>query len=289
LLILAATVNRKIDMIDKHPDLVHETAADVLAAGQDREALRYTVFSADRLVFRLAPRPGEKILDAGTGTGTVALAAAQAVEPGGRVAAIDSSEKMLRRLEAKVAKFGIANIDVHTMDAAHLDFRRDYFHHVVSSLALFRFSDPAAALREWKRVTQPGGNVMFSTFANRAFEPLLTLLCERVRAEGGETHLPWEQMSNLHALEVLMHEAGFVDFEIQEEQLGYHLESALQWWEIVEHSMIRRLLDTVSPQLVEQIRAIHMTEIESLVAHDGLWLNMPIIMVRGRKPPARVR
>jgi ubiquinone/menaquinone biosynthesis C-methylase UbiE len=274
-------------MTDKHPDLVCDTDADVLAAGQDREALRFTVFSADRLVFRLAPRPGEKILDAGTGTGTAALAAAQAVKPGGRVAAIDSSEEMLRRLEAKLAKFGIANIDVHVMDATHLDFRRDYFHHVVSSLALFRFSDPAAALREWKRVTRPGGNVMFSTFASRAFEPLLTLLCERVRDEGGEAHLPWEQMSNAYTLEVLMREAGFVDIEIREEQLGYHLESALQWWEIVEHSAIRHILDTVSPPLIEQIRVAHMTEIESFVTQDGLWLNMPIIIVRGRKPLAR--
>jgi len=42
-------------------------------------------------------------------------------------------------LQEKIDKFGIPNIDLHVMDAAALEFRREYFDHVVCS---FRVSRP---------------------------------------------------------------------------------------------------------------------------------------------------
>jgi SAM-dependent methyltransferase len=115
------------------------------AEGADREALRFSAFCADRLVTHLNPAPGDKVLDVLTGTGALALAVSQVVGPAGRVTAIDIAESLLTRLEAKISKFGIANIDVHAMDAAHLDFRRDYFPHTVCSLGLMWLSDPRSS------------------------------------------------------------------------------------------------------------------------------------------------
>jgi len=114
-----------------------------MAEGADREALRFSAFCADRLLTHLCPVPGDKILDVTTGTGVLALAASQAVGPVGRVTAIDTAERLLARLESKISKFGITNIDVHSMDAAHLDFRRDYFQHTACSLGLHWLPDHA--------------------------------------------------------------------------------------------------------------------------------------------------
>src|SRR3972149_4793982 len=130
-----------------------------VAAGYDDAALRFFPFCADRLITRLNPAPGTKILDIATGTGVVALAAAQAVGDRGRVMAIDLAEGMLDRLQEKIGKFGIPNIDLHVMDAAALEFRSEYFDHVVCSFGIFFLPDMSVGLREWTRGTKPGGRI----------------------------------------------------------------------------------------------------------------------------------
>jgi ubiquinone/menaquinone biosynthesis C-methylase UbiE len=259
---------------------------DQLAAGHDQEVLRYTAFCADRLVHRLHPAAGEKILDVATGTGSVALAAAQAVGPDGRVTAIDTVEPMLARLEAKIGKFGLANIDVHDMDGAHLGFRRDYFHHVVCSLGLFWFSEPMSALREWWRVARPGGGVIFTTFAANVFAPLLGHLRRTLEQRGMRITVPWESLSDQRVLESLMHAAGFEDVDISEEQLGYHLKDVHQWWEVAQHSGLLSLIDPLPTNAIGPLQSAHMTEVESVMTADGLWLDVPVLFVCGRKPAA---
>lgn len=80
---------------------------------------------APRVAFTLAPTPGQKILEVYAGAGHFFVTASQAVGLTGRVTAIDVSEKLLDRLTVKIEKFGIGNIDVHRMEDAPLDFRRD--------------------------------------------------------------------------------------------------------------------------------------------------------------------
>ena len=257
---------------------------DQLAAGHDQEVLRYAAFCADRLIVRLHPARGEKLLDVATGTGSVALAAAQAVGPDGRVAAIDTVESMLARLEAKIGKFGLSNVDVHHMDGAHLGFRRDYFHHVVCSLGLFWFPEPKVALREWWRVVRPGGSVIFTTFAANVFAPLLGYLRRTLEMRGMRIAVPWESLSDRQVLESMMHAAGFEDVAISEEQLGYHLKDARQWWEVAQYSGLLSLIDPAPAQAIGLLQSAHVAEVESVMTSDGLWLDVPILFVRGRKP-----
>ena len=256
---------------------------DELAAGSDREALRYAAFCADRLVTRLSPRRGEKVLDVAAGTGHVALAAAQAVGADGRVVAIDTLEPLLARLESKIAKFGLANIDVHHMDGVRLDFRRDYFHHVVCSLGLFRLSDPAAALREWWRVLRPDGNVLFATFSANVFAPWLDDLRRRLEQAGARMTPPWEPLSDRRTLESMARAAGFEDVEIDEEQLGYHLENAQQWWEVVQYSGLWSPINPSPTPVVELVQSEHLSAVASGMTKDGLWLDVPVLFVHGRK------
>lgn len=263
-----------------------ELLRNAMAEGADREALRFSVFCADRLVTHLHPAAGDKILDVFTGTGALALAASQAVGPAGRVIAIDTAESLLARLESKISKFGIANIDVHSMDAAHLDFRRDYFQHTACSLGLLWLSDPRAAMREWVRVTRPGGSVNLAVFASQAFQPQLGLLQQRIAQVSGSLDAPasWEQVSRREALLACLQDAGLVDVAVQAEQLGYHLRDAQEWWEVVWHSSLRMLVEQVPDALRDRFRTEHLAEVATLATASGLWLDVPVLFARGHKP-----
>jgi ubiquinone/menaquinone biosynthesis C-methylase UbiE len=254
---------------------------DRVADGYDREALRFFPFVADRLIARLRPAPGDKLLDVATGTGAVALAAAQAVGAAGRVTAIDLSEGMLARLEAKLAKFGISNVDLHVMDAGALEFRRDYFHHVVCSFGLFFLPDMPAAVRQWVRVARPGGAVMFTTFGPRAFSPMMALL--RAGLAGAGVELPAQRLAEADECRALLRDAGLVDVEIFTEQHGYHLGSELDWWEVVWNSACRGVCERLSPAALEALRSAHLAEVAALKTPSGVWLDVETHFVIGRK------
>jgi ubiquinone/menaquinone biosynthesis C-methylase UbiE len=258
-----------------------------VAAGYDGEPLRFASFCADRMVMALVPRRGEKLLDVACGTGVVTLAAAQAVGPAGRVVAVDTSEAMLERLDAKVTKFGLTNVDVHVMDGARLDFRRDYFHHVICSLALFWLPDPLAALAAWRRVLRPGGEIMFSSFAPGAFEPALGALHAQMQAAGvpaAELALPWDDWQDPERLVALLRDAGYQDVSIQPVPLGYHLRDAHQWWEVVQFSALRLLLARLAPEQQASIKTAQLAMLDGMVGADGLKMDVNVYLVRGRKP-----
>lgn len=260
-------------------------SAERLADNMDREELRYQAFCADRLIRLLHPAPGDKLLDACAGTGTLSLAMAQAVGPAGRVTAIDSDEAMLERLDAKVRQFGIGNIDVHNMGPARLDFRRDYFHAVACSLAWQLPPDMAAIAREWYRVLQPGGGVLWAVLAHGAFEPYASELCAALVARGSEpAELSGLAFSGPEAGGEVLSAAGFSNIGVDVVALGYHLRDASAWWQVVSYGPLRDWLRPLSGPQRDALRNRHLTDVERHVTADGLWLEVPVLIWRGTKP-----
>ena len=257
-----------------------------VAQGYDRPALRFFSYSADKMVARLNPQLGEKILDVATGTGAVALAAAQAVGASGRVVGIDIAEAMLAQAEEKIRKFGISNIDLHTMDATALDFRSGYFDSVACAYALFFLPDMQAGLNEWRRVLKPGGSVMFTSFGPAAFRPMLDLFMARLAHHGVVTDpAASARLKDPARCRQLLTAAGLTDIEIVTEQLGYHLKDATDWWEIIYNAGFRGMLDKLAPHSRDVFQHEHVQEVEKLVTESGLWLDVETLFSFGRKPP----
>ena len=260
---------------------------DLVAPGYDNAALRFFPFAADRLILELNPARGDKILDIATGTGVCALAAAQAVGPEGRVVAIDLAEAMLDRLERKIRQFGLGQIDLHVMDGAQLEFRDDYFHHAVCSFGLFFLPDMLAGLKEWARVTRPGGRVMFSAFGPQAFEPMKGLLFDRLERYGVDTAAALAAAHRLNdpgQCRELLSGAGLADIAVTTGQLGYHLQDAREWWEIVWYTGLRGFLQRLSPGRLEELKVAHMAEVAALASDQGIELNVPVHFASARKP-----
>ncbi len=100
----------------------------------------------------LPPAPAD-VLDVGTGTGFVALFAA---ELGHRVVGVDLAEAMLERARAKAA--GLANPPEFRLgDAVAPPFPPESFDAVISRHVLWTLRDPDAAFRNWFTLLRPGG------------------------------------------------------------------------------------------------------------------------------------
>ena len=102
-----------------------------------------------------------RVLEVGAGTGLNLdhLPAAG----GGAVTALTLTElapEMARRLRARVAERGVA-AEVEEAGAETLPFADGSFDTVVSTLVLCTVDDPAAAVREVRRVLAPGGALLF--------------------------------------------------------------------------------------------------------------------------------
>jgi ubiquinone/menaquinone biosynthesis C-methylase UbiE len=105
------------------------------------------------------PRPGERILDVGCGTGVNALAIARLVEPSGEVVAIDNSEPMLKIAREKASA---PNVQYQLKAVEDMNFPDESFDGVVGTQLLGYLSDPIPVIRSMLRVVKPRGRVFLS-------------------------------------------------------------------------------------------------------------------------------
>ncbi|KHD78557.1 demethylmenaquinone methyltransferase [Actinoplanes utahensis] len=129
----------------------------VISFGQDR-GWRQATRAA------LGLRPGERVLDVGAGTG---VSTEELERSGAFAVGADISVGMLR-----AGRRVRAEVPLLAGDALRLPFADGVFDAVTISLALRNVVDTAAALREFARVTRPGGRLVVCEFShptNKAF------------------------------------------------------------------------------------------------------------------------
>lgn len=139
---------------------------------------------------RAALVPGERVLDAGCGTGNLLRGLPQGVERHG----VDASEAMLRRAERRCPGAAIARADLD----GTLPFPDGHFDAVLSSNVLYAVPRPQHTLRELHRVLRPGGRLVLATPRTA---PTITGLI-RAQLRGGPAAW-WTFLSLLPALLVV--------------------------------------------------------------------------------------
>ncbi len=108
----------------------------------------------------LDPRPGERLLEVGPGTGYYALPVAEWIAPGGRLDVLDVQQEMLDHTMQRVSERGLVNVTPTRGDAQQLPYEDDSLDAVVLTTVLGEIPDPDAALREIARVLRPGGRLV---------------------------------------------------------------------------------------------------------------------------------
>lgn len=110
-----------------------------------------------RTLASLALVAGERVLDAGCGTGLLLEQQAGVVGPSGYAAGVDYSEDMLEVARKRCGE--LSQVDLRQGSVEHLDFDDDAFDAASCTQTLLYVSDLDAALAELRRVLKPGGRL----------------------------------------------------------------------------------------------------------------------------------
>ncbi len=151
------------------------------------------------------PAAGEKVLDVGCGTGTLAIALRAKVGPGGEVVGIDAAPEMIAVARNKAAKQG-ADIDFRVGLIEEIPFPDDSFDLVLSSFMLHHLPEnlKRKGLAEIRRVLKPGGRFLVVDLTVHGHSFVGHVMALFGHAEG----------SNASELRAIIDDAGFGEVEI---------------------------------------------------------------------------
>jgi arsenite methyltransferase len=159
----------------------------------------------------LAPRPGETVLDLGSGPGIDVLLAARAVGPQGRVIGVDMTPAMLARARANAAAAGVHHVEFREGRLEQLPVVDASVDAVTSNCVINLVPDKAAVFHEVARVLRPGGRMVISDIVLDA--PLPPSVAGAVEAYVGCI----AGASRRDEYLALLTRAGFTDVEVLRE------------------------------------------------------------------------
>jgi ubiquinone/menaquinone biosynthesis C-methylase UbiE len=242
--------------------------------------------TALRLVADLPPRPGDRVLDIATGTGTIALHAASRVGPHGKVVGIDLSEGMLAQARAKLSASGHDHLEFIRVDAENLGFPPNSFDRMYCASAFFWILDPVATLKHWRGLLKPGGGLGFHALPETSY--VWVSVTREVLANYGISYILNTPTGTLDKCRQLLVDSGFRKFDIREEKMGYFipLEQAKGAWLTKDEfspGQHPNPLVNVSPEIVAQAQRDYDAKMEELDTDKGVWNDITMYYVYAEK------
>lgn len=248
---------------------------DIYSHGHHPSVLRsHSWRTAENSAAYLLPelRSGMRLLDVGSGPGTVTVDLAELVAPG-EVLGIDIAESVvdvarehaLERNAPEALRFEVG--DAYDLRAQGLGIEDGSFDVVHAHQVLQHLTDPVAALVEWKRVLAPGGIVAArdSDYAAGVMAPDDPLLdrwrdlyhdvtrANHSQADAGRYLLGWA------------HKAGFSDVRFTSSTWTFSDADSRAWWGDLWAERV------LASSFAEQALAYGLSDPEELAAISGAW------------------
>ena len=155
-----------------------------------------------------ALRPGETVLDLGSGAGFDAFLAASAVGAHGRVIGVDMTPAMVSRARSNAENGGYGNVEFRLGEIENLPVADSTVNVIISNCVINLSPDKASVFREAFRVLRPGGRLAISDVVASAELP------DDIRGDLSLYSGCMAGASLIAELETMLAEAGFENIRI---------------------------------------------------------------------------
>jgi SAM-dependent methyltransferase len=178
--------------VNTTPAQPESMTAELWSTGDyDRLASYGSAAEAAHLLRFAGVRPGDRVLDVGSGSGIVAIAAARR---GARVTGVDPTPELLEKARENATLADCPDVAWNLGSAERLPYDSGSFDVVLSQYAHMFSEQPETAIREMLRVLKPGGHIAFAAWTPEGLAPRLMGLSVRYMppAPGGPPPSPFE-------------------------------------------------------------------------------------------------
>jgi SAM-dependent methyltransferase len=168
-------------------------------------------------------KPGETVLDLGSGAGFDCLLAARQLNGTGRVIGVDMTPPMIAKARRNTARAGFTNVEYRLGEIEHLPVADATVDLIISNCVINLSPEKAQVFREAFRVLKPGGRLAISDVV--ATQPVPPSLRQKLEAIGACI----AGAAIVSDLETMLKEAGFARIDIQPRESSR--KTVAQWTE----------------------------------------------------------
>ena len=228
------------------------------------------------IVAQVDPQPGQTILDVAAGPGDLGFRVAERLGAEGKVLSTDFAPEMVEAARRIAASRGLDNVAFKVLNAERMDMEDDSVDGVVCRWGYMLMADPAAALRETRRVLRDGGPLGLAVWAAPDRNPWAAIPAMTIVARG---HMPPPEpgapgifaMADPALIRSLVTGAGFGEPQIEEISFDFRYADFDEFWDVLVRiaGPIARVLNSLPDDERQATRDAIEEAIAPFRAEDG--------------------
>jgi SAM-dependent methyltransferase len=205
--------------------------------------------------------PGQRVLELAAGLGETGMLAAELVAPTGGVIVSDQADAMLEGARARAVALALSNVEFQVLNAEWIDLPVASVDAVVCRWGYMLMADPAAALRETRRVLRPGGRIALAVWDEVQRNPWASLPAQELLARGlldpppqGPPRPGPFALGSRQRVTELLEDAGFAEIEVRAMDLWRRHGSFDELWDVtldLSRSFHDAVMDRPEPEVAE--------------------------------------
>jgi ubiquinone/menaquinone biosynthesis C-methylase UbiE len=189
------------------------------------------------LVDHIAVNPGQTVLELAAGPGDTGFEIARHLGNSGRLISTDISPAMTDAARRRAEAQGVTNVDFRVMDAQDMDLEDNSVDGVVHRFGPMLLPDPAASLREVRRVLHDGGRYAAAVWSSPEKNAWvlamgMSLIMNGIELPGGDPNEPGGifSLGEPDKLRSLVLNCGFSEADVEAVELSFEYKDRDETW-----------------------------------------------------------